>query len=160
PPEGARRARQPVVRHQGGARGLGGEGSDRPLRQAAPRKRLGRRSRARRDRRPGDPGDRRRRRALRKRAAAGAGHGVRRRAGRSARGRARVVSEALMAEVTYLEAIKQGLAEEMERDERVFLLGEDIGPYGGAFKVTEGFESRFGADRVIETPISEIAIVG
>jgi 2-oxoisovalerate dehydrogenase E1 component beta subunit len=65
-----------------------------------------------------------------------------------------------MAEVTYLEAIKQGLAEEMERDERVVLLGEDIGPYGGAFKVTEGFESRFGADRVIETPISEIAIVG
>jgi 2-oxoisovalerate dehydrogenase E1 component beta subunit len=50
--------------------------------------------------------------------------------------------------------------EEMERDERVFLLGEDIGVYGGAFKVTDGFLERFGADRVIDTPISEAAIVG
>jgi 2-oxoisovalerate dehydrogenase E1 component beta subunit len=50
--------------------------------------------------------------------------------------------------------------EEMERDERVFLLGEDIGDYGGAFKVTEGFLGRFGPDRVIDTPISEAAIVG
>jgi len=49
-----------------------------------------------------------------------------------------------MAETTYLDAIRQGLAEEMERDERVFLLGEDIGAYGGAFKVTEGFLARFG----------------
>src|SRR5262245_49457483 len=65
-----------------------------------------------------------------------------------------------MAETTYLEAIKQGLYEEMERDERVFLLGEDVGAYGGAFKATEGFQARFGADRVIDTPISEIAIVG
>jgi pyruvate/2-oxoglutarate/acetoin dehydrogenase E1 component len=65
-----------------------------------------------------------------------------------------------MAELTYLEAIKQGLYEEMERDDRVFLLGEDIGAYGGAFKVTEGFQARFGAERVIDTPISEIAIVG
>jgi 2-oxoisovalerate dehydrogenase E1 component beta subunit len=65
-----------------------------------------------------------------------------------------------MAEVTYLEALKQGLWEEMERDERVFLLGEDIGVYGGAFKVTEGFHERFGPQRVIDTPISEAAIVG
>jgi len=62
--------------------------------------------------------------------------------------------------VTYLEALRQGLWEEMERDERVFLLGEDIGAYGGAFKLTEGFRERFGADRVIDTPISEAAIVG
>jgi 2-oxoisovalerate dehydrogenase E1 component beta subunit len=48
----------------------------------------------------------------------------------------------------------------MERDERVFLLGEDIGVYGGAFKVTEGFIGRFGEERVIDTPISESAIVG
>ena len=61
---------------------------------------------------------------------------------------------------TYLEAIRQGLWEEMERDERVFLLGEDIGVYGGAFKVTEGFLDRFGEDRVQDTPISEAAIVG
>ncbi|MGE0441004.1 MAG: alpha-ketoacid dehydrogenase subunit beta [Gemmatimonadales bacterium] len=65
-----------------------------------------------------------------------------------------------MAEVTYLEAIRDGLREEMDRDERVFLLGEDIGPYGGAFKVTEGFTERFGDQRVVETPISETAIVG
>jgi len=65
-----------------------------------------------------------------------------------------------MAEVTYLEALRQGLWEEMERDERVFLLGEDIGVYGGAFKVTDGFHQRFGAGRVIDTPISEAAIVG
>ena len=65
-----------------------------------------------------------------------------------------------MREVTYLEALKQGLWEEMERDPRVFLIGEDIGAYGGAFKVTEGFQSHFGDDRVIDTPISEIAIVG
>jgi 2-oxoisovalerate dehydrogenase E1 component beta subunit len=65
-----------------------------------------------------------------------------------------------MAEVTYLEAIRDGLREEMDRDDRVFLLGEDIGAYGGAFKVTDGFLDRFGANRVIDTPISEAAIVG
>jgi pyruvate/2-oxoglutarate/acetoin dehydrogenase E1 component len=65
-----------------------------------------------------------------------------------------------MAEVTYLEALRQGLWEEMERDERVFILGEDVGIYGGAFKVTDGFQDRFGAQRVIDTPISEAAIVG
>lgn len=65
-----------------------------------------------------------------------------------------------MAEITYLEAIRQGLWEEMERDEKVFLLGEDIGAYGGAFKVTEGFLARFGEHRVIDTPIAESAIVG
>jgi 2-oxoisovalerate dehydrogenase E1 component beta subunit len=65
-----------------------------------------------------------------------------------------------MAEVTYLEALRQGLWEEMERDEHVFILGEDIGRYGGAFKVTEGFQDRFGESRVIDTPIAEAAIVG
>jgi len=65
-----------------------------------------------------------------------------------------------MALITYLEAIRQGLTEEMARDERVFALGEDIGVYGGAFKVTEGLLGRFGPSRVIDTPISETAIVG
>ena len=65
-----------------------------------------------------------------------------------------------MAEVTYLEALRQGLWEEMERDERVFILGEDVGAYGGAFKVTDGFLGKFGEARVIDTPISEAAIVG
>ena len=61
---------------------------------------------------------------------------------------------------TYLIAIAEALWEEMERDERVYLLGEDIGVYGGAFKVTEGFLDRFGSDRVMDTPIAEEAIVG
>lgn len=65
-----------------------------------------------------------------------------------------------MAPVSYLEAIRQGMWEEMERDSSVFVLGEDVGLYGGAFKLTEGMLERFGEDRVIDTPISESAIVG
>lgn len=65
-----------------------------------------------------------------------------------------------MSQITYLEAIRQGIWEEMERDDRVFILGEDVGTYGGAFKVTQGMLERFGADRVLDTPISESAIVG
>lgn len=65
-----------------------------------------------------------------------------------------------MAVLTHLEAIRQGLWEEMERDSSVFLLGEDIAEYGGAFKVTAGMLEKFGKDRVIDTPISESAIVG
>jgi 2-oxoisovalerate dehydrogenase E1 component beta subunit len=63
-------------------------------------------------------------------------------------------------QLTYLEAIRQGIWEEMERDPSVFCLGEDIGIYGGAFKVTDGFIDRFGPERVIDTPIAESAIVG
>ncbi|MDE2058965.1 MAG: alpha-ketoacid dehydrogenase subunit beta [candidate division NC10 bacterium] len=63
-------------------------------------------------------------------------------------------------EITYLEAIRQALWEEMDRDERVFMLGEDIGVYGGAFKVTKGFLDKFGPERVIDTPLSESAFVG
>ena len=61
---------------------------------------------------------------------------------------------------TVLEAISEALWEEMERDERVFLMGEDIGAYGGAFKVTRGFLDRFGPTRVIDTPISEGGFTG
>jgi len=61
---------------------------------------------------------------------------------------------------TLLEAISGALWEEMERDERVFLMGEDIGAYGGAFKVTRGFLDRFGPSRVIDTPISEGGFTG
>lgn len=61
---------------------------------------------------------------------------------------------------TYLEAIREGLWEEMERDANVFLIGEDIATYGGAFKVTAGFVEKFGEMRVVDTPISESAIVG
>jgi 2-oxoisovalerate dehydrogenase E1 component beta subunit len=65
-----------------------------------------------------------------------------------------------MAVTTYIDAIKEGIWEEMERDESVFILGEDVGQYGGAFKVTKGMLDRFGPMRVIDTPISESAIVG
>ena len=65
-----------------------------------------------------------------------------------------------MPTLTYLDAIRQGIWEEMERDPSVFLLGEDIGAFGGAFKVTAGMLEKFGEDRVIDTPISESAIVG
>jgi 2-oxoisovalerate dehydrogenase E1 component beta subunit len=65
-----------------------------------------------------------------------------------------------MREIRYYEALIEAMAEEMRRDERVFILGEDVGVYGGAFKITEGFLDEFGSDRVIDTPISEAAIVG
>ena len=65
-----------------------------------------------------------------------------------------------MPQLTYLETIRQGIWEEMESDPSVFCIGEDIGIYGGAFKVTDGFIDRFGAERVIDTPIAESAIVG
>jgi 2-oxoisovalerate dehydrogenase E1 component beta subunit len=65
-----------------------------------------------------------------------------------------------MSEVTYLEAISQAIREEMRRDEAVFLLGEDVGTYGGAFKVSAGFLQEFGPERVIDTPMSEAAIIG
>jgi pyruvate/2-oxoglutarate/acetoin dehydrogenase E1 component len=65
-----------------------------------------------------------------------------------------------MAPVTMLEAVRQAMFEEMERDPAVVAIGEDIGVYGGAFKVTEGLLERFGPERVIDTPISETAIVG
>lgn len=65
-----------------------------------------------------------------------------------------------MAPVTMLEGIRQAIFEEMERDPAVVAIGEDIGVYGGAFKVTEGLLERFGWERVIDTPISETAIIG
>ena len=64
-----------------------------------------------------------------------------------------------MAEKTYLQAISDGLREEMRRDKRVFLIGEDVGVYGGAFKVSLGFQEEFGPWRVIDAPLSETAIV-
>ncbi len=65
-----------------------------------------------------------------------------------------------MAEITYLEAIREALDEEMQRDANVFLMGEDIGAYGGAFKVTDGLLAKYGEQRVVDSPISEIALVG
>ena len=65
-----------------------------------------------------------------------------------------------MSQVTYLEAIREALWEEMEADNRVFMLGQDIGTYGGAFRVTAGFLDRFGPERILDTPISESAMIG
>jgi pyruvate/2-oxoglutarate/acetoin dehydrogenase E1 component len=65
-----------------------------------------------------------------------------------------------MREITYREALREGLQEEMRRDDRVFLLGEDIAEFGGTYKVTEGLLAEFGPQRVRNTPISETAIVG
>jgi pyruvate/2-oxoglutarate/acetoin dehydrogenase E1 component len=65
-----------------------------------------------------------------------------------------------MAEKTYLQAISDGLRQEMRRDKRVFVIGEDVGVYGGAFKVTLGFQEEFGPWRVLDAPLSETAILG
>jgi pyruvate/2-oxoglutarate/acetoin dehydrogenase E1 component len=65
-----------------------------------------------------------------------------------------------MAVMTYIEALTAGLREEMLRDKNVFILGEDVGTYGGAFRVTKGFLDEFGPDRIVDTPISESAIIG
>ena len=65
-----------------------------------------------------------------------------------------------MALLTYIEAVRLAMLEEMERDQRVFVLGEDVGIYGGAFRATQGFLEAFGETRVVDTPISETAIVG
>src|SRR5215471_4979008 len=61
---------------------------------------------------------------------------------------------------SFVDALRMAIDEEMARDERVFVLGEDIGVYGGAFKVTDGLLARYGPDRVIDTPISETANAG
>src|SRR2546430_2268055 len=161
PPQTARRGRRSALRPQGRARLVGeGERPRRPLREAAAAERMGRGARVAGDRRAGEGGDRPGDGRVRRRASAarrlGPGGCVR----RSVRAAVALVPEPVMAEVTYLEALRQGLWEEMERDPSVFILGEDVGAYGGAFKVTEGFTERFGEERVIDTPISEAAIVG
>jgi pyruvate dehydrogenase E1 component beta subunit len=65
-----------------------------------------------------------------------------------------------MREISYAEAIREALRQEMERDEHVFIIGEDVGVYGGAFGVTLGLLEEFGEERVIDTPISELGIAG
>jgi len=70
------------------------------------------------------------------------------------------VGESRLKQSSYLQAISQALWEELERDEKVFLIGEDIGIYGGAFKVTDGFLDHFGKDRIIDAPLEETGFIG
>ena len=65
-----------------------------------------------------------------------------------------------MREITYLEAVREAMTQEMERDSRVFLIGEDIGEYGGAFQVTYGMLEKFGPERILDTPITELGLTG
>ena len=65
-----------------------------------------------------------------------------------------------MREITFSQALREAMIEEMERNPNIVLLGEDIGVYGGVFKVTEGLLARFGPERVLETPISEAGFIG
>ena len=65
-----------------------------------------------------------------------------------------------MREITYLEAIREAMTQEMERDSRVFLIGEDIGEYGGAFQVSHGMLEKFGPERILDTPITELGLTG
>ena len=139
------------------------QGPDRPPGQAPG----GARRRHAGDPRRGQGDDRRRRREGAAVADARSEHGhrrpVRRRAV-AARGRqrplVRLQGRCVMATMTYLQAISDAMREEMRADERVFLMGEDIGTFGGAFKVTDGFIDEFGAKRVMDTPLAESAIVG
>src|SRR5919108_232816 len=117
----------------------------------------------RRSRRRGGRGDRGRREAAPERrpqarrgvAAPGARSAARRRL-RLARGPRHPAPQVAVAEKTYLQAISDGLREEMRRDKRVFVIGEDVGVYGGAFKVTLGFQEEFGPWRVIDAPVAEM----
>ena len=65
-----------------------------------------------------------------------------------------------MREISYLEAVREAMTQEMERDERVFLIGEDIGAYGGAFGASFGMLEQFGAERILDTPITELGLTG
>jgi 2-oxoisovalerate dehydrogenase E1 component beta subunit len=65
-----------------------------------------------------------------------------------------------VAEITLIEGLRQGMDEEMERDERVFIVGEDVGPRGGVFRATLGLFEKYGAERVIDSPLAELSIVG
>ena len=65
-----------------------------------------------------------------------------------------------MREITYLEAVREAMTQEMERDSTVFLIGEDIGVYGGAFQVSNGMLEQFGSDRILDTPITELGLTG
>lgn len=66
----------------------------------------------------------------------------------------------MMKQMSVREAINSAIDEEMARDERVFLMGEEVGQYGGAYKISKGLFEKYGPDRIIDTPISEIGFTG
>ena len=158
PHGGSRRPRRRVLRPEGALRGVGEARPDRAVPQLAPReRRADRRGRGRdAERRQEDP---ERRAETSGRVAPAFPRLGDRRCLRDA-GRPRHSAPQVMAEKTYLQAISDGLRQEMQRDKRVFVIGEDVGVYGGAFKVTLGFQEEFGPWRVIDAPLSETAIVG
>jgi 2-oxoisovalerate dehydrogenase E1 component beta subunit len=65
-----------------------------------------------------------------------------------------------MTEMTLIEGLRQGMDEELERDERVFIVGEDVGPRGGVFRATQGLYEKYGEDRIVDSPLAELSIVG
>src|SRR5919106_3163284 len=157
PDGGPCRPRRRLLCPEGDVRGVGREGSPRALPHLAARERRLHRRGGGRARGRGQEAAQRRHLARRRVAAPGPGHGHRRRL-RVAGGARHAAS--LMPEITYIQAISNGLREEMRRDDRVFVIGEDVGVYGGAFKVTQGFQDEFGPWRVIDSPLSETAIMG
>src|SRR5690348_10035332 len=151
-------ARRRVLRAEGDVREVGRIRSPRALSNLAARER-------RHDRRGRGRDLDRREEAPQRRAQARGGLADARRErphGRRVRDRRRPRHAApqVMAELTYLQAISDGLRTEMRRDKRVFLIGEDVGVYGGAFKVSLGFQEEFGPWRVIDAPLAETAIIG
>jgi 2-oxoisovalerate dehydrogenase E1 component beta subunit len=65
-----------------------------------------------------------------------------------------------MTEMTLIEGLREGMDEELERDERVFIVGEDVGPRGGVFRATQGLYEKYGEDRIVDSPLAELSIVG
>ena len=155
---GPRRPRRRVLRPEGALRGVGEARPDRAVPQLAARQRRSEQRGRGRDHRPRQEAAERRALPGRGVAAArpGDSDGGRLRDSR----RPRHAPPQVMAEKTYLQAISDGLREEMRRDDRVFVFGQDVGVYGGAFKVTLGFQEEFGPWRVIDAPLAETAIVG
>src|SRR5581483_7444725 len=151
--------RRRVLRAEGDVRALGRKRPDRtvPLLAARARGDVGRRGG--RDRGRGEASAERGAAARRAVAATGSGEADGGRV-RDARRPRHAAPQITMAEMTYLQAISDGLRTEMRRNDKVFLIGEDVGVYGGAFKVSLGFQEEFGPWRVIDAPLAETAIVG
>ena len=144
---------------EGDVRGVGEARPDRALPHLAARERRADRPRGGRDRRERQEAPQRRDQPRRGVAAARSVEADRGRLRDARKTSTRPTTNEAMAEMTYLQAISDGLRGEMRRDKRVFVIGEDVGVYGGAFKVTLGFQEEFGAWRVIDSPLSETAIV-